>query len=215
MNAGKSFLCKEIILKLNSISYSEISYNKTEILLISKSEETKNELNKICLEKKYKFTSWNIIHDMDNIFYKTEKSKQIIVIFEDMTQFINSADSKTNSQMIDFLYRSRHSNISILMIMHGIRHALSNRNSFERTFLDNCSAFFIFKPINNKRVIYTYLKNILNKKTTDKLDQLFEFSSLLTNYPYLLIQPHKKVPSDLLKIRTDIFGKNIVFESGL
>ena len=148
MNAGKTFLCKEIILKLDLISYSENPYNKAEILLISKSEETKNILNEICLNKKYKFTSWNIIHDMNKIFYKTEKSKQIIVIFEDMTQFINSADRKTNSEMIDFLYRSRHSNISILMIMHGIRHSLSNRNSFERTFLDNCSGFFIFKPIN-------------------------------------------------------------------
>ena len=75
--------------------------------------------------------------------------------------------------------------------------------------------FFLFKPINNKKVIYTYLRNILDKKTTDKLDQLFEFTSTISSHPYIFIQPYKKVKNDLLKIRADIFGKNIIFQSGL
>jgi hypothetical protein len=215
MNCGKSFLSKQIVSHLEDITYSELSINRVEILLISKSEESKEELSKICLTKKYKFTNWKIIHDMNSILHNAKEGNQIIVIFEDMTPFINSADTKTNADMINFLYRSRHQQISILMIMHGIRHSLSNRGSFERTFLDNCSGFFLFKPINNKRVIYTYLKNILDKKTTDKLDQLFDFTATLSSHPYIFIQPYKKVINDLLKIRADIFGKNIIFQSGL
>ena len=99
--------------------------------------------------------------------------------------------------------------------MHGLRHSLSNRTSFEKTFLDNCSVYFLFKPINNKRVIYTYLKNILDKRTTDKLDEIFEFSSILSDHPYIFIQPNTNVPNDLLKLRTDIFDKSIIFQSGL
>jgi len=152
---------------------------------------------------------------MNNILNNAIEGNEIIVIFEDMTQFINAADTKTNADMINFLYRSRHQQISILIIMHGIRHSLTNRGSFERTFLDNCSGFFVFKPINNKKVIYTYLKNILDKNTTEKLDQLFDFTSKISSHPYIFIQPYKKVNNDLLKIRADIFGKNIIFQSGI
>ena len=215
MNCGKSFLSKQIVTNLEDITYSELSIQRVEILLISKSEELKEELSKICISKKYKFTHWKIIHDMNNILDNANEGNQIIIIFEDMTPFINAADTKTNADMINFLYRSRHQQISILMIMHGIRHSLSNRGSFERTFLDNCSGFFLFKPINNKKVIYSYLRNILDKKTTDKLDELFEFTSKISSHPYIFIQPYKKVKNDLLKIRADIFGKNIIFQSGL
>ena len=99
--------------------------------------------------------------------------------------------------------------------MHGIRHSLSNRNSFERIFLDNCSGLFFFKPINNKKVIYSYLKNILDKNTCDKLDDIFEFISNNSTYPYLFLQPHKCVKDDISKIRSDIFCKNWFFQSGI
>ena len=81
---------------------------------------------------------------MHNILDNAKEGNQIIVIFEDMTPLINSSDSKTNADMINLLYRSRHKQISILMIMHGIRHSLANWGSFERTFLDNCSIFSFF-----------------------------------------------------------------------
>jgi len=215
MNAGKSFLTRQIVLNLHSICFSKSVFKTFQIIFISKSEESKDELEKICLLKKYHFTWWKIIHSLEKLLNQSNTNKQTIVIFEDMTPFINSADNKSNSDMIDFLYRSRHSNISILIIMHGIRHSLSKRTSFERIFLDNCSGLFIFKPISNKRVIYSYLKNILDKNTCDKLDQLFEFVSKLTNYPYLLIQANKSVEDDISKIRSDIFGKNLFFQSGI
>ena len=215
MNCGKSFLSNQIVTNLEEISYSEFTIKKVEILLISKSEELKEELAKVCISKKYKFTHWKIIHDINIILNNAIQGNQIIVIFEDMSQFINAADTKTNADMINFLYRSRHQQISILLIMHGIRHSLSSRGSFERTFLDNCSGFFVFKPINNKKVIYTYLKNILDKNTTEKLDQIFDFASKIASHPYIFIQPYKKVNNDLLKIRADIFGKNIIFQSGI
>ena len=124
------------------ISFSENNYNNTEIIFISKSEKSKDELDRICNAKGYTFKWWKIIHDLDKIIDISNNKKHIIVIFEDMSPFINSADKKSNTNMIDFLHRSRHSNISIISIMHGIRHSLSNRNSFERIFLDNCSGLF-------------------------------------------------------------------------
>ena len=51
MNCGKSFLSKQIVSHLEDITYSELSINRVEILSISKSEESKEELSKICLTK--------------------------------------------------------------------------------------------------------------------------------------------------------------------
>ena len=47
MNCGKSFLSKQIVTHLEEITYSELSIQRVEILLISKSEELKEELSKI------------------------------------------------------------------------------------------------------------------------------------------------------------------------
>ena len=99
--------------------------------------------------------------------------------------------------------------------MHGIRHALMKRNAFERIFLDNCSCFIIFKPVTNKKVIYSYIKNLLDKSTCDKLDEIFDFISTHSKYPYILIQPHKNVNNDISKIRSDIFDNNWYFQSGI
>ena len=52
MNCGKSFLSKQIVTNLEDITYSELIIKKVEILLISKSEELKEELSKICISKK-------------------------------------------------------------------------------------------------------------------------------------------------------------------
>ena len=169
----------------------------------------------ICQSKGFNFTWWKIIHNLDNLLTTSNLNKQIILVFEDMTQFINNTDNKSNSIMIDFLYRSRHCNISILSIMHGIRHALMKRNAFERIFLDNCSCFIIFKPVTNKKVIYSYIKNLLDKSTCDKLDEIFDFISTHSKYPYILIQPHKNVNNDISKIRSDIFDNNWYFQSGI
>ena len=169
----------------------------------------------ICNSKGFHFTWWKIIHNLNNLLTISDTNKHIILIFEDMTQFINNTDSKLNSLMIDFLFRSRHSNISILSIMHGIRHALIKRNSFERIFLDNCSCFVIFKPITNKKVMYSYIGNLLDKSTCNKLDEIFDFISNHSTYPYILIQPHKNVNNDISKIRSDIFNNNWYFQSGI
>ena len=169
----------------------------------------------ICKKKGFKFISWKIIHDLDKLLDMSEITKETIIIMEDMSPFINSVDNKANTKMIDFLYRSRHSQISIISIMHGIRHSLTKRHSFERLFLDNCSVIFIFKPVTNKRVIYSYLKNILDKSTCDKLDEIYEFVSNYSKYPYILIQPNKHVKDDISKLRSDIFNNNWYFQSGI
>ena len=94
MNVGKSYICKQNVSHLKEISYSESNIDKIEILFILKSEETKEDLYRICFSKKIKFTHWKIIHDLDKVLNNALKGFQTIVIFEDMTTFINASDNK-------------------------------------------------------------------------------------------------------------------------
>ena len=215
MSSGKSYLSQKIISNLQTITYSEKHITKTEIIFISKSYESSITLKNICQKNSFDFSWWKIIHPTSQIIYKANDKKHIIILMEDISGDINNADSKFNAEMSSFMYQSRHYNISIIYILHGISHAMTKRNSFERLFLDNVSGLFIFKPVNNKKIIYNYLRNFLNKSTYDQLDEVFSFCSKIMSHPYIFLQPHKNLDDEISKIRLDIFGKNIFLQSGV
>ena len=215
MSSGKSYLAQQIIENLEQISYSDIVFKETEVIFISKSNLSADKLSDICKKKQYKFLWWKLIHPLNNLFKEEHSSKHIIIVMEDLSGDINSADSKFNSEMISFLFRSRHHNISVINILHGIGHAMTRRNSFERVFLDNISGIFIFKPINNKKIIFNYLKNFLNKSSCSQLEHIFDLSEKYMSHPYIFIQPHKQLYDEISKISIDIFKKNIFLQSGM
>lgn len=215
MSSGKSYLSKQIIKHLNQISYSDTKFKETVIFFISKSSTSAEELSKICQENNFKFNWWKIIHSFDQLFEKENKEKHIIILMEDISGDINSANSKFNSEMSQFLFRSRHYNISLIYILHGISHSMTKKNSFERIFLDNASGLFVFRPTNNKKIIYNYLKNFLSKNIWDKLDSIFELAAKVQSHPYLFIQTNKLFKDDINKIRIDIFNHNLFLQSGV
>ena len=92
---------------------------------------------------------------------------------------------------------------------------MTKKNSFERIFLDNISGLFVFKPINNKKIIFNYLKNFLNKSSFLNLEEVFSIAEKYMTHPYIFIQPEKNLLDDISKIRLDIFGKNIFLQSGI
>ena len=151
MGSGKSVLARKLIENINNISYSDRAISHTEVLFISKSNESADEMSVICKNKSFKFTWWKLVHNFNNIVKNENPSRHLIVVMEDLSGDINHADSKFNSEIISFLFRSRHHNISVINILHGIGHAMTKKNSFERIFLDNISGIFMFKPINNKK----------------------------------------------------------------
>ena len=215
MSSGKSHLAQQIIENLEKISYSNIVFKNTEVIFISKSNLSAEKLSAICKKKSFKFAWWKLIHPLNNLIKEEHSLKHIIIVMEDLSGDINSVDSKFNSEMISFLFRSRHHNISIINILHGIGHAMTRRTSFERVFLDNISGIFIFKPINNKKMIFNYLKNILNKSSCSQLEHIFDLSEKYMSHPYIFIQPHKQIYDEISKIRIDIFKKNIFLQSGM
>jgi hypothetical protein len=215
MASGKSYLAQQIIQNLDQITYSEKKIKETELIFISKSSLSASKLSDICKKKKKKFSWWKLIHTMNQFCTNENSSKHIIIIMEDLSGDINSADSKFNSEMLSFLFRSRHHNISVINILHGIGHAMTRRNSFERVYLDNVSCLFIFKPINNKKIIINYLKNFLNKSSCSQLEDIFDLAAKYMSHPYILIQPHKQLSDEISKIRFDIFDKNIFLQSGI
>ena len=215
MTSGKSFLTREIIKHLYDKTFSSKRYDKTEIIFISKSKESSEELSNICKEKNFDFCWWKLIHSFDYLFKRQTLNNHVIIIFEDMSSIVNGLHSKQNANMTEFLFRSRHYNISLIYILHGISHSMNRKSSFERVFLDNCSGLIIFRPSNNKKIIYNYLKNLLSSDTVGQLDEIFELSSKILSHPYIFIQVNKQFTDDVSKIRIDIFGENIFLQSGV
>ena len=215
MSSGKSYLCRQIISHLDEITYCSKKIDATEIVFLTKSEESAKNLKSICDKKNIIFSWWKIIHSLQSLIDRSNDKKHLILIFEDWSGFLNNTEKAFNAELVSFLYRSRHNNISIIYILHNITHALTKRTSFERIFIDNASGLFFFKPINNKKTIYNYLKNYFSKKTTDKLDDIFDLASKFTSYPYLFIQPQKDLKDEISKIRIDIFKLNIFLQSGI
>ena len=72
MSSGKSYLSREIIKHLYDICYSHQSIKQTEVVFISKSKESSEQLSMICRDKHFKFQWWKIIHSFD--FYLKGKS---------------------------------------------------------------------------------------------------------------------------------------------
>ena len=215
MASGKSYLSRQIIENLNTITYSEKTIKQTHLLLISKSSVSATEMSNICKKKSISFTWWKLIHPLNNLFKHENPTTHTIVVLEDLSGDINASDSKFNSDILSFLFRSRHHNISVINILHGIGHAMTKRNSFERVFLDNISGIFVFKPINNKKIIFNYFKKFLNKSSCLQLENIFDVSQLYMTHPYIFIQPNKKLQDEISKIRIDIFQKNIFLQSGV
>jgi hypothetical protein len=215
MSSGKSYLSREIIKNMYDICYSTQSFKETEVIFISKSHESSEQLSIICKEKKFKFQWWKIIHDFESIFTRENTSKHTVILFEDMSGLVNGSNSKFNAQMSQFLFRSRHHYISLIYIMHGISHSMTRKSSFERIFLDNASGLFIFKPTNNAKVIYNYLKNFMKNETSKQIDEIFELASKVSSHPYIFIQTNKQTKDDMNKIRIDIFKHNLFLQSGV
>ena len=216
MSSGKSFLSQQIIKNLNDITYSNFEIKETKIIFISKSNESAKVIENICQKNNFKFTWWKIIHSMDFLMSnENNNNTHIIILMEDIASDINGANNKFNSDMSSFLFRSRHYNISIIYILHGIGHSMTKKNSFERIFLDNSSGLFIFKPINNKKIIFNYIKKFLSKNACNQLDNIFDFATKLMSHPYIFIQPNKNLYDEIGKIRIDIFNENIFLQSGI
>ena len=215
MGSGKSVLARNLIENLNRVSYSNRKISQTEVIFISKSAESAHQMSLVCKKTSFKFTWWKLIHQFNNIIKDENGTKHTIVVMEDLSGDINHADSKFNSEIVSFLFRSRHFTISVINILHGIGHAMTKKNSFERIFLDNISGIFVFKPVNNKKIIFNYLKNFLNKSTFIHLEDIFNLAEKFMSHPYIFIQPNKYLHDELCKIRMDIFGQNIILQSGL
>ena len=215
MTSGKSFLARQLIENLSAITYSENKINSTEICFWSKSEESAHIMSGICEKNSFIFTWWKLIHPLSNLFDRAINGKHLIVIMEDISSDINNVDKRFNAELISFLYRSRHFNISILSILHNLNHSLTKKTSFERTFIDNSSGLFFFKPINNKKQIYNYIRNFISQKISNQLDDIFTLSSSIMSHPYNFIQPHKNLIDEISKIRLDIFGENVFLQSGI
>ena len=217
MNCGKSFICRQLITNLNKVCFFERNPIETEIVMVTKSKESSDEMDEICKKNKFKYSWWKIIHlqSMFTLLKETNEQKHYIMILEDMSADVNKLNSVFNSKMIDFLYRSRHHNISMIYFVHGIVHSMTRKGSFERAFLDNSNALIIFKPISQKKAIYNYLRNFFNKETFQHMDEVFELSSKIQSHPYILIQPNKNFRDELSKIRIDIFNHNLFLKSGI
>ena len=134
MGSGKSVLARKLIENINNISYCDKTISHTEVLFISKSNESAHEMSLICKNKSFKFTWWKLVHNFNNLVKNENPSRHLIVVMEDLSGDINHADSKFNSEIISFLFRSRHHNISLINILHGIGHAMTKKIALKEFF---------------------------------------------------------------------------------
>ena len=145
MNAGKSTLLQNFILSLEKLTYTHTKFPTTKVILISPSNESANAMQKICSQKKFIFHSFKFIPSLEVLTKnQSEGNVHTIICFEDFSSQMNYSSKDYNRKLTAFLHKSRHMNISLITILHSIRHALSDRSSFERNFLDNCSGKLYF-----------------------------------------------------------------------
>ena len=152
---------------------------------------------------------------LDNLGSNSEH-EHLILIFEDVEEMLRYSDQELQYRLTNFLWSSRHRNISILYIMHDCKGVNSQKVSFTRSFLSNCTAVVAFQPTGHDRVcVYRYLKNMIahsSSKTDEILDKMFKVACSCSKWPYLFIQCRKDVDS-YLKIRTDIYNKHgLIFD---
>lgn len=96
------------------------------------------------------------------------------------------------------------------MIAHNVSHAFTKKESFERLFLQNCSAFvFCFGNFPDTRLIQLYLRDCVDFSTKDT-KEVMQFVTKLMLYPYIYLTNRQFRNNLETRIRFDIFGKNLM-----
>ena len=93
-----------------------------------------------------------------------ESSDQVhkIIIFEDCSVDLNLSNQ---ANIKNFLFQSRHRNFSIILITHNTNHAYAKKDSFERCFLQNASAYaFTLGHFSDTRLIQNFMRDCLDFK---------------------------------------------------
>ena len=191
----------------------------TKVVLISPDYESAAKMEQTCSEKQFDFEHLPALPALDT-FQNTNQQMQIFLVLEDCSGSLSKTGEDLQERLVDFLWSSRHHNISIIFILHSIKAINSQKTSFTRSFLSNATCIVCFLAFGSERVsLYKYLRSIITNESRrgniDKIiDKMFDISSHFSNWPYLLVQPRKPVKNSYLKVRSDVFNNNgIIFNN--
>ena len=182
--------------------------------MVTFDKENADLYRKICQEKNFQFTYFPArLPNFDSLLVK-EEGTQKICIFEDLEDKFLLVDDEVTRKLTDFLYKSRHFNVSIFYILHSLTSLSSKSSMFTRNFLENAECLVLFKPVGNlKRTVYRFLQDYVTKHpkvTYDSiLDSIFQIAEDLSGHPYIVLQPYKKVKGFMI-FRIDILKENIL-----
>ena len=107
--------------------------------------------------------------------------------------------------------------MSIFYILHSLIGLSSKSSVFTRNFLENADCLVVFRTVGNlKRTVYRFLQDYVTKHpklTYDSiLDSIFQIASDLSDHPYIVVQPYKKVKGFMI-FRIDILKENILLSN--
>ena len=107
-----------------------------------------------------------------------------ILIFEDCSENLNSSN-QTNIK--NFLFQSRHKNFSIILVTHNANHAYAKKESFERCFLQNASAYaFTLGQFSDTRIIQNFMRDCLDFSGSET-KQILKIAHKVMQYPIVYI----------------------------
>ena len=135
----------------------------------------------------------------------------MIIVFEDLSEKINL--SKNQESFKTFLLRSRHLQISLILICHDIKNAIIRKLSFENSFFNNLNAAILMTP---KASPFKFLYSIMSQLTDlskDEIREVVHLSRSFSSYPYVFISSKYILDDQASRIRFDIFDKKIILTS--
>ena len=183
MNSGKSTFMLNYIKHLTELVNVKDD-KQTEVIIISEIQSTISELERICRDNKYGFRNMKGIPSWDALSSESSNSTHKIIIFEDCSVDLNASNQ---ANIKNFLFQSRHNNFSMVLLTHNTNHAYAKKDSFERCFLQNASAFaFTLGHFSDTRLITNFMKDFLDFSVSDT-KQVIKMAHEVMDFPIVYV----------------------------
>ena len=134
------------------------------------------------------YTHYNMLPNIDEIIKHQKKNFQnnhILILFEDCIPCIQRLSPDKNIKLKQFVINSRHYNISVIFIFHNLD-LNTRKDSFERTFFQQSTAYVIFNSINQHH-LRLFGRRFFDKYNISAFIKSSEIAYQIMQYPHIIV----------------------------
>ena len=226
MQSGKSNFIYAFIKHLEEVTDIRNVGRKLDIMFCSNGFSSFNGIKQASKEQTL-INELKFIQNMPRIETLVEKKNiEQLIILEDFISNLRNLNKEKQNDLISFVNKSRHEQISIICVFHEFPYGKSNFG-FEKYFFNQSTHFVIFEFKINLSQVSLFAKRFLGSDLTKLFFQAFSVSRKICTLdnemnnshkrPYLLLNADHRclIEDPMMKIQTDIFKRHITFSSGI